>query len=286
MILVWHRHCGWWAKKVWKKAVNWYVTCPNTLTHTHTHTHTHTLQYKQSPGTTKAVGGAKIQKRSWKNKSVQHKMLQWGDVFWALGGSQSEAVMMALSASWSHTHARTHTHTHTHTHACTHTEITGFQQPAVCQGYEIICVHAPFNTILLCFFASIQAETRLGKDKNRTSLTSSFSLPLSLSLPSLLSHPFSLCLQSDIDAAVLLQLGNAHAPAQAEGWLGSRLRGFSLSPVGNVAFINTIHSHNKLNIQKHRIKWNNRQSTSVIHQQKVVQEFVWCNFVANLWSRV
>lgn len=45
-------------------------------------------------------------------------------------------------------------------------------------------------------------------------------------------------------------------------------------------FINTKHVQNKVNIQKHKIKWNNRHSD----QRNVVQEFVWCSFVANLWS--
>lgn len=71
------------------------------------------------------------------------------------------------------------------------------------------------------FFTSIQAETRLWKDKNRTSLTSSFSPSLSLYL--LTPSPL-FCLCSDIVAAVLPQLGNACTVTKAKR--GVRGRGF------------------------------------------------------------
>lgn len=105
------------------------------------------------------------------------------------------------------------------------------------------------------FFTSIQAETQLWKDKNRTSLTSSFSPSPSLYL--LTPSPL-FCLCSDIVAAVLTQLGNARTVTKAKR--GVRGRGFEdfffflLSPVGNMAFINTVLAHNNPNIQKQEIK--------------------------------
>lgn len=104
------------------------------------------------------------------------------------------------------------------------------------------------------FFTSIQAETQLWKDKNRTSLTSSFSPSPSLYL--LTPSPL-FCLCSDIVAAVLPQLSNACTVTKAKR--GVRGRGFEdffflLSPVGNMAFINTVLAHNNPNIQKQEIK--------------------------------
>lgn len=124
----------------------------------------------------------------------------------------------------------------THTHI--HTEIAGLQKPPVCQGYEIICVHTPFNTILFCFFASIQAETRLEKDKNRTLLTSPSS-PLSPVLSRLYSPALFLSissLHSDVVAAVLLQLSNACALGQARGCLGVEASRIFTLPSGKCAF--------------------------------------------------
>lgn len=111
--------------------------------------------------------------------------------------------------------------------------------------------------------------------------------PLSPSLPLSLSR-----LQSDdIDAAVSLRLGNTRALAPSEGRSGSKARGFSLSAVGNVAFINTILAHNKpckytetFKKKKTPKKRNNSRNSWMIHQKNVVREFVWCSFVANLWS--
>lgn len=71
------------------------------------------------------------------------------------------------------------------------------------------------------FFTSIQAETQLWKDKNRTSLTSSFSPSPSLYL--LTPSPL-FCLCSDIVAAVLPQLSNACTVTKAKR--GVRGRGF------------------------------------------------------------
>lgn len=94
--------------------------------------------------------------------------------------------------------------------------------------------------------------------------------------PSLPSPPLPFHLHSDIVAAVLLQLGNVHAPTQARVW-GRGFEDFLLSPVGNVAFINTILTHNKLNIQKHTIKSNNSLNSSAIRQKNVfVGANLWC----------
>lgn len=196
-------------------------------------------------------------------------MLQWEDVFRALRGKSEWDCDDGLVL-----------HDHTHIHRA-------------CWLSAAWCVPRLWNNFHARIFQHnsslppFKSRHDSGKDKNRTSLTSSFSL-LSLSHGHLYSLTPSLslspCLQSDIDAAVLLQLGNAYALTQAEGWSGSST---FYSPLWEMWLLST------QCIFTIKSTYRNTSSNETICQ--VVQwftskmwgeSFVWCSLVASLWSNL
>lgn len=177
-------------------------------------------------------------------------MLQWEDV----GSSPGEVrarLWWWLSASWSHTHIH---RTRWLLAAC--------------------CVPRLWNNLRVRAFQHnsslppFKPRHDSGRDKNRTSLTSS----LSLSFMAIFTLSPPLCLLSDIDAAVC----KARALTQAEGCSGSRtfyspLWEMWLSSTQYILTINQTYRRSNETIGR-VIQW--------------VESFVWCSFVVNLWSRV